>query len=123
MSRSALRAAFERMFGPAVSAAWEPAPGAAPDTLALVAHAVEAPADPALNLLVERVLYATNGFGYVRQDVEAIVSEALWQVGHLIRQGARVEVPDLGVFQRRTECGGTRIAYLPDPDLLESNDA
>jgi hypothetical protein len=109
---------LEWAFGPTERDGFTP-----PDEWAPVMRAEEPPADPALAILVERVLYATHGWVFDRADVEIIVHEALWQAGHLIRQGARVEVPALGTFQRRAAPLGSRIDYQPDPDLLGSNHA
>jgi hypothetical protein len=73
--------------------------------------------NPALDLLVERVCQATHHWDYGRDDVAIIVNEALWQIGHLVRLGATVEVPELGTFQRRVDHGGLHIVYQPDPGL------
>ena len=79
--------------------------------------------DPALDLLVERVHYAFNGWDYSREDLALLVHETLWQIGHLVRQGATVEVPQVGTIRRFATPGGYRVDFIPDPDLLEAVDA
>lgn len=79
--------------------------------------------DPALEQLVDRVLYACQGYGFSRDDARLIIGEALWQAARLIRQGAEVEIPDLGTFRRIAVRGYADVVFFPHTDLLEATDA
>lgn len=82
----------------------------------------DAPADsPALQAIVDRVRYALgSGSEHSAETVALIVNEALWQIGWLIRQGASVEVPEVGTFRRHPTCdGGVYLHYAAARSLLE----
>ena len=82
-----------------------------------------AEADPALDRIVERVLYATNGFEFDRADVTLIVGASLWQCAHAIRAGETVEIPEIGTFRREATRHGPRIDFVRNDGLLETNHA
>lgn len=81
------------------------------------------PHDPALQRIADRVMWATDGLGYQRDDVLAIVHEALWQCAHLVRDGHRVEIPEIGTLQLASRTDGLWLDFTPDAGLLESNHA
>lgn len=77
------------------------------------------PPDPRMELIIERVAQALRGMDVSRGDIELSCHECLWQIGFLMRRGATVEVPEIGVFhQTWTKPGQARIDFIPDPQLL-----
>jgi hypothetical protein len=75
--------------------------------------------DVALALLVELVDEALRGHDIPKSDLGLIIGEALFQVARLVRLGAVVELPELGMLRRQPMPGKTaRVEFRPHPSLL-----
>lgn len=85
----------------------------------------QSPVDvPGLDLLTERVLYATRGLIDITPlEASTLVHETLWQIAHLVRLGETVEIPELGTLRRSLSGQGYTVHYRAHPDLMEAIDA
>lgn len=76
--------------------------------------------DLALALIVERVETALRGHDIPASDLELVIGETLFQVARLVRLGAVVDLPELGLLCRRAMPGQpARVDFQPHPSLLE----
>lgn len=75
--------------------------------------------DLALELIVARVDDALRGHDIPASDLELVIGETLFQVARLVRLGATVDLPELGLIRRRPMPGKTaRVEFRPHPSLL-----
>lgn len=75
--------------------------------------------DVALEVIVARVDDALRGHDIPASDLALIIGETLFQVARLVRLGATVDLPELGLISRRRMLGCTRVEFQPHPSLLE----
>ena len=76
--------------------------------------------DLALALLVERVETALRGHDIPASDLALIIGETLFQVARLVRLGATVDLPELGLIRRRAlPFKPAEVEFRPHPSLLE----
>ena len=81
--------------------------------------------DLALSLLVAQVRGALRGHDVTDADLELVIGETLFQAARLVRLGAKVDLPEIGLLRRQTMPGQTaRVEFTPHPSLLrwESRD-
>lgn len=75
--------------------------------------------DLALGILVARVETALRGHDIPASDLELVIGEALFQAARLVRLGATVDLPELGMLRRQPMPGKTaRVEFRPHPSLL-----
>ena len=93
--------------------------GAAAVTQYLDSHPEPDADDLALGLLADRVDAALRGHDIPRSDLELVIGETLFQAARLVRMGAAVDLPDLGILRRRPVQGrSARIEFEPHECLL-----
>ncbi|NJO56538.1 MAG: hypothetical protein HC834_09635 [Rhodospirillales bacterium] len=75
--------------------------------------------DLALALIVDRVEAALRGHDIPSSDLTLVIGETLFQVARLVRLGATVDLPELGLIRRQPMPGKTaRVEFRPHPSLL-----
>ncbi len=75
--------------------------------------------DLALGIIVARVESALHGHDIPAADLELVIGEALFQVARLVRLGATVDLPELGLLRRRAmPFKAAEVEFKPHPSLL-----
>ena len=75
--------------------------------------------DLALSLLVAQVREALRGHDVTDADLELVIGETLFQAARLVRLGATVDLPEIGLIRRQPMPGQTaRVEFTPHASLL-----